>query len=216
MNKGIRLGINIVLLLVVVFMGFKLYQRITKPIKFQTKFEERSDIVKEKMMLIRSAELAYLDTYEKYVGDFDTLIDFIKNDSLKFVKSFGVVPDSIFVKAKSRKEAELRAIKLGIISRDTVRLSVKDSLFRNYNVDTLPFVPYTNLEEKFQLQADILKTLSNAIRPVFELKVHNNTFTKGLERQEVINLNDAARDNNEFPGYIIGSLNEVTTSGNWD
>lgn len=216
MNRGIKIGINVGLLLVAVFLGYMLYKSIMKPITFKKEFEERSLLVQQKMLLIRNAEIAYLDTYDKYMGDFDTLINFIKNDSLKVVKSYGVVPDSIYLKSKSRQEAELTAIKLQIISRDTIKISVKDSLFRNYDVDTLCFIPYTNLTEKFQLRASILKTLSNSIRPVFELKVHNNSFTKGLNEQEVINLNSAARDNDEFPGFIIGSLIEVTTAGNWD
>lgn len=216
MNRGIKIVINSVLLLCVIVLGYLLYRSIMKPITFKKKFKERSLIVQEKMMLIRNAELAYLDTYNKYMGDFDTLTNFIKHDSLKVIKSYGVVPDSIYLKARSRKEAEMTAIKLGIISRDTIKISAKDSLFKNYDIDTLAFIPYTNLTEKFQLKAGILKTLSKSIRPVFELKVHNNSFTKSLDKQQVINLNSAARDNDEFPGYIIGSLTEVTTAGNWD
>ncbi len=216
MNKGLKIGINTVLLVVIIFLGYKLYKSIMKPITFKKEFAARSKVVQAKMIKIREAEIAYIDTYDKYCGDFDSLVNFIKKDSLKVVKSYGVVPDSIYDKAKSVKQAELRAIKLGIISRDTIRISIKDSLFRNYDVDTLPYVPYTNLKEEFQLDAGKLKTLSNAIRPVFEIKVHNNTFTKGLDRQQVINLNDAARDNDEYPGYIVGSMEEVTTAGNWD
>lgn len=187
-----------------------------KPITFKKEFAARSKVVQEKMIKIREAEIAYINTYNKYCGDFDSLVNFVKKDSLKVIKSFGVVPDSIYDKAKSVKDAELRAIKLGIISRDTIRISIRDSLFKNYDVDTLPYVPYTNLKQEFQLDAGKLKTLSNAIRPVFEIKVHNNTFTKGLDRQQVINLNDADRDNDEYPGYIVGSMEEVTTAGNWD
>jgi hypothetical protein len=216
MSRGLKIGINVALLIIAIIFSYKIYESIMKPIKFRKAFDRRSKVVQQKMLRIRDAEVAYLDTYGKYTGSFDTLVNFIKHDSLRVVKSIGVVPDSIYLKAKSRKDAELKAIKLGIISRDTIKISVKDSLFKNYNVDTLRFVPYTNLKEDFQLRAGMLKTMSNAIRPVFELKVHDNTFTKGLDRQQVININDAHRDNNEYPGYIVGSMDEVTTSGNWD
>lgn len=216
MNKGLKIGINIVLVAAVVFLGVKLFNDIMDPIRFKENFEYRADVVKDKMMKIREAELAYLDTYGKYTADFDTLITFVKTDSLIVIKSDGTVPDSIYLNSKDRKEAELTALELGIITRDTIKISVRDSLFKNYKPDTLRYIPFTNLSEEFQLQAGIMRTLSQMERPVFELKVHNNTFTKGLKEQMIINLNDAARDNDEFPGFIVGSMTEVTTAGNWD
>ncbi len=216
MKKGLRIALNIVLLVVVVGLAYKVYDSIMAPIRFQENYKKRSKVVIEKLEKLRDAEIAYLDVYQTYTSDYDTLINFIKYDSLRIIKSFGVVPDSIYLTSKNRREAEKRAMDLGIISRDTVKISVKDSLFKNYDVDTLPFVPYTNLETKFQLNVDSIKTVSKAVRPVFELKVHNNTFAKGLNEQLLINLNDKARDNNEFPGFVVGSLVEVTTAGNWD
>lgn len=216
MNKGLRIGINVILAVVMLGLAYTLYNSIMTPIKFKQSFEFRSNIVKDKMIKIREAQIAYLDTYEKYTADFDSLINFIKNDSLRIPKSYGTIPDSIYNEAKSKKEAEQKAIELGIITRDTVLVSVKDSLFKDYNVDTLSFIPFTNQTEVFQLNAGIITTLSNAERPVFELKVHNNSFTEGLNKQQIINVNDAARDNDEYPGFVIGSMYEVTTSGNWD
>jgi hypothetical protein len=186
------------------------------PIRFQKNYERRSVYVINKLKLIREAEVAYLNTYGTYTGSFDTLVNFIKHDSLTIIKSFGVVPDSIYLSSKTAKEAELRAIKLGIITRDTIRVGVQDSLFKNYNVDTLAFIPYSNLKVKFQLNAGTLKTLSKAVRPVFEVRAHNNIFTDGMDKQQVMNLNDQARKIGKYPGYIIGSLEEVTTNGNWD
>ncbi len=216
MKKGVKIGLNIVLVLIVLTLSQRLYKSIMDPIKFKQAFEYRSSIVIDKMIRIREAEIAYLYTYDKYTADFDTLLNFINHDSLPIPKSTGVIPDSIYNTSHSKKEAEQRAIDLGIITRDTTMISVKDSLFADYNADTLMFIPFTGLSQKFQLKAGTITTLSKAVRPVFELKVHNNSFTKGLDRQSVVNLNDAARDNDEFPGYIVGSMTEVSTAGNWD
>ena len=218
MNKNIKIVINVVLMVAVVFLAIKFYNNMMQPIDFKKDFKYRSDLVKEKMMKIREVELAYLDQYNKFTSDFDSLISFVQNDSLKVIKAEGEVPDSLYLKY-GKKEAEIKALAFGIISRDTIKVSVKDSLFQTGNCDTLRFVPYSNLTEEFQLQAGILTTLSKLKRPVFELKVHNNTFTESMPKkyeQSVINLNDAARDNEKFPGLIIGSMFEVSTSGNWD
>ncbi len=215
MSKGLKLGLTLILLLGVIFLSYKLYENIMKPIRFQKAYNQRAEIVKKKMLKIRDAEVAFFDVYGHYTGDFDSLVNFIKHDSLIVVKSSGTVPDSIYLQSKNRKEAVQKALKLGIITRDTIKVSVKDSLFRDYDEDTLRYIPYSDPKEDFQLQAGYIKTMSKATRPVFELKVHNNSFTKGLDRQMVINLNDKARDNDEFPGFIVGSMTEVSTSGNW-
>ncbi len=217
MNKILKTGINIILLAVVVYLSFRLFNNILEPIKFDKRYEKRATVVKDKMMKIRDVELAYLDTYNQYTANFDTLIDFIKNDSLIVVKSAGTVPDSVYALAKyDRKEAEKMALEMKIIVRDTIRISVRDSLFKEGSCDTLRFIPYTNQQVEFQLLAGTMKTLSKMTRPVFELKAHNNSFAKGLHEQLLINKNDAARDNDEYPGFIVGSMTEVTTAGNWD
>jgi len=216
MKKGIIKLINVLLVVAVLVLAFFVYESIMKPIRFKKQYKERSLVVIEKLKKIRDAEIAYISKYDKYTGSFDTLINFIKNDNLTIIKSVGVVPDSIYLTSKTTKEAELKALKLGIISRDTIKVSVKDSLFPNYNVDTLAFIPFTNLTQKFQINAGTLKTLSKATRPVFEVKVHNNSFCEGLDKQELINWNDYQRKMDKFPGYVLGSMNEVTTTGNWD
>lgn len=200
-----------------VVVAFMLISSIAEPITFNKKYEERFEAVKQKMIKIRDAQVAYESINGKYANNFDSLVDFIKNDSLILVKAFGSVPDSIYSKATSKLNAELRALELGLISRDTSKVSVMDSLFHNnYNVDTLKFIPYSNQEEVFQMNAKIIRTLSKVDMPTFELKAHNNSFLKGLEPQLIINKNDAARDNEKWPGLIVGSLTEVSVNGNWD
>ena len=117
----------------------------------------------------------------------------------------------------SRREAELKALKLGLIRRDTIKIAVRDTLFKEpYDIDTLKYVPFTNLKEVFQINAGFITTQSKLQMPVFEVKVHNDTYLKGLNRQMVININDVDRENGEFPGLIMGSMTEVKTTGNWD
>jgi hypothetical protein len=199
------------------YLSYALYETIMKPIRFQKAYEYRSNLVKQKLMKIRDVEVAFLTKYGHYTADWDSLINFAKHDSIIVVKAFGTVPDSIYLKARSRRESELTALKLGIIRRDTIKIAVRDTLFKEpYDIDTLKYVPFTNLQEVFQINAGYITTQAKVRMPVFEVKVHNNTYLKGLDRQMVINLNDEARDNGKYPGLVIGSMQEVTTSGNWD
>ncbi len=217
MNKWLKIGLQVVFVGVIFFLGYALLGSIAKPIFFNEKYEGRYDLVKEKMIKIRDVQIAYQTNYGKYTNNFDTLVEFIRNDSLILIKAEGSVPDSIYTKATSKLEAELRALELGLISRDTIKISVMDSLFsKPYDIDTLRFIPFSSKEKTFQLNASIIKTLSKVDMPVFELKVHNNSYLTGLDEQLIINKNDAARDNEKYPGLIVGSMTEVSVNGNWD
>ena len=217
MNQKVKIILQIVLFAIAVYLSYALYESIMTPIRFQKAYERRSELVKQKLMKIRDLEVAYESKYGHYTANWDSLINFAKHDSIVVVKAFGTVPDSIYLKARTRREAELEALKLGIITRDTIKIAVRDTLFKEpYDIDTLKYVPFTNLKEVFQINAGFITTQAKVKMPVFEVKVHNNTYLQGLDRQMVINLNDEARDNNKFPGLAVGSMTEVTTSGNWD
>ena len=217
MNRTLKMVLQIILVAFVIGLVYILYDNIMEPIRFNNAYEIRREELKEKLVTIKDAQIAFRDKYGKYANDFDTLIMFIKSDSLIFIKAEGEVPDSIYNKADTRIEAERIAIDYGIISRDTIKKSARDSLLpTEYDPDTLRFIPYTNLQKEFQINAKIIKTMSKAVMPVFEVKVHNNSYLQGLETQQIINLNDAMREIKKFPGLFIGSLKEVTTNGNWD
>jgi hypothetical protein len=113
---------------------------------------------------------------------------------------------------------EIKALALGIIKRDTVRVSVKDSLFpANYPVDSLSFIPFIDGLESFEMGAGVVETGSGVKVQVFEAKVHNNIYLKGLEAQEIINLNDKTQKLERYPGLKVGSLEEANNNaGNWE
>ena len=63
----------------------------------------------------------------------------IKNDSMPVIKAIGFVPDTL---------TEAKAVELGIVTRDTLLISVRDTLFpKNYSVDSLRYVPTSDGKE---------------------------------------------------------------------
>ncbi len=205
--------LQIVLTIAIIVLGYLCVESIQKPVRFQKNYEKRKDKVIERLENIRSAQNAYKSVHKKFTGSFDTLLQFVKTDSLPLVRMEGRLSDSMLEAGIT----ELKALKLGIIKRDTIRVSVKDSLFaKGFNVDSLRFVPYTK-GEKFELGTGIIKTASGVDVPVFEAKVLNDTYLKGLEKQEIINLNDKTLKLEKFPGLKVGSLEEANNSaGNWE
>ncbi len=200
--------IEFVLFVAIIVMGYLLYESIQRPIRFNREKDERYEKTIQRLKDIRQAQVAYRSSHGKYTGSFDTLINFLKTDSFAIVKAVGEVPDSL---------TEKEALEKGLITRDTTFVSVKDSLFKkNYYIDSLQYVPYTD-GKKFNLGAGVIETGSKVKVKVFEASVKNKTLLKGLDEQLIINLNDRQKKITGFPGLKVGSLEEATNNaGNWE
>ncbi|PIE86204.1 MAG: hypothetical protein CSA05_01760 [Bacteroidia bacterium] len=216
-----KIVIQIILAIGVFILSFLLYKSIEKPIEFNKEKNRRYEAVIQRLKDIRTAQVAYKSVKGEYTAHFDTLIDFLKQDSFPLVRKKGSVPDSLIEQLKSMSKAEAKALELGIISRDTSLISVKDSLFGahkrpGFNVDRLKFIPFTN-GIKFAMGAGEIETGSKVKVKVFEAKAPNHVILNGMDRQEIINLNEAAESLNKYKGLRVGSLEEATNNaGNWE
>lgn len=208
-----KTAIQIILTVAILGLGYLCVESIQQPVRFQQAHKERKEKVIERLESIREAQRAYRSINGKFTGSFDTLIEFVKSDSLRLVRMEGRLTDSMLEEGITEREA----LELGIIQRDTTLISVKDSLFgKNYIADSLRYIPFTENEE-FIMDATTIETASGVEVPIFEAKVHNNTYLKGLNKQEIINLNDDAFSYERYPGLKVGSLEEANNSaGNWE
>lgn len=209
-----KTAIQIVLVAIAILLGYLIFNSVKRPIEFEKAKSERYDKVVERLKEIRKAELAYKDVHGQFTGSWDTLIDFVKTGELPLVRKIGMLTDSMIAAGWT----EETALKKGKIIRDTMRVSVVDTLFgAGYDPAQLRVVPVEDTTAYFHLGATILTTGSGIRVPVFEAKAHNNTVLKGLDRQLVINLNDKARTNEKYPGLKVGSLVEPNNNaGNWE
>ena len=205
--------LQILLTIAIFYLGYLCYDSIKRPIDFQNEYNKRKAKVIERLEEIRDVEVAYKSVYKKYTGSFDTLLNFLRQDSLPLIKKIGRLTDSMLEAGMT----ESKALALGIIKRDTIRISAKDSLFKeNYAIDSLPYVPYSG-GVKFELAAGTVTTGSGVKVHVFECKTPNDVFLKGLDKQEIINLNDKAIKLERYPGLKVGSLEEANNNaGNWE
>jgi hypothetical protein len=204
---------QIILTLAILYLGYLCYDSINQPIKFQKHYNNRKEAVISQLEEIREVQVAYKSVYNKYTGSFDTLLTFLKKDSLPLVKKIGSLTDSMIEAGIT----ETKALALGIIKRDTIRIAAGDSLFKmSYSIDSLPFVPFSG-GVKFEMGAGIVVTGSGVKVNVFEVKTPNNVFLKGLDKQEIINLNDKANKYEKYPGLKVGSLEAANNNaGNWE
>ena len=205
---------QVLLSIAAVVLVYFIYQSIQKPIEFGKAKDARYEAVVEKLKDIRKAEIAYKDVYGQFTGSWDTLINFVAHDSVKNVRKIGELTDSMIDAGLS----ERKAIEMGLLIRDTIRVSVVDEIFGgNFNPEDLKVVPVPGPPSEFHLGATIVQTGSGIKVPVFEAKVHNNAYLQGLDKQLIINMNDRARANEKYPGLKVGSLvSTVNNAGNWE
>ena len=206
--------LQVVLFLVAIGLAYLIYASIKRPIDFKKEQTARYDATIERLKDIRKAELAFKDVHGRFTGSWDTLLHFVKFDSIRMVRKIGNITDSMLEQGIT----ERKALQLGLIVRDTIRECVLTSVFGDdYEIDQLKYIPVPDTVAEFQLGATVIATGSGINVPVFEAKAHNNILLRGLDEQLRINLNDQRRVQNKYPGLKVGSLTETNNNaGNWE
>lgn len=206
--------LQIGLIALVIILSYFLYTSVERPLAFEQEKKDRYEATITRLKDIRKAELAYKDVNGKFTGSWDTLINFVKTGKLPLVRKIGMLTDSMIEAGWTEK----KALKEGKIIRDTIRVSVLDTVFgKGFKIDEIKFVPVKDTVAQFHLGATWIITGSGIRVPVFEAKAHNNTILCKLDKQQVINLNESKRTNGKYPGLKVGSLEETNNNaGNWE
>lgn len=209
-----KTALSIVFTIIIVVLAYLLYQSIMKPIRFIKEKDARETVIKERLIDIRTAQEAYKSVKSSYTGSFDTLITFLKADSLPLVFKRGSLTDEMIAEGIT---SEREAVKKGLISRDTSYIPVRDSIFyKGYPIESLRFVPGMENTE-FQMAAARVMTTSMVMVNVFEAYVLNDVFLADLDRQLVINYNDQRTKITGFPGMKVGDIRVPNNNaGNWE
>lgn len=211
-----RTVIQIILGIAILALAYFVYESIMTPIRFNKAKDIREQAAIERLIDIREAQKAYKDVHLVYTSSFDTLIDFLKNDSFSITKAIGTIPEELIDELGSLRKAREEALEKGLIKRETTNISVKDSLFdKNYPIDSLRYIPFTN-EKQFKMEADEFTTSSNLNVKVVQVSVLYEDLLKGLDPQLVVNYTYERERIVKFPGLKIGSLTEGTLTGNWE
>ena len=202
--------IQIVLWVGCIVLGYLIYNSVTGPIEFKKVKQERFAQVVAKLKDIRNSQEAYKTVNGKYANDFNSLIRFI--DTGKYVIT--QQRDSSFMEFDKTYQIDmLKEVKIV----DTLGfVSVKDSLFKSDNrYKNLMDVPTAPNGEKFEMKASVIEK-SGYKAPVFEAKVAKSVVLYD-QPKDLLARENAALSVEEVNGPTIkvGSLDEVSTSGNW-
>ncbi len=207
--------VRVFLIGAIIVLSYLLIDSIMNPIRFNNERDKREGAIKERLIDIRTAQVAFKSKYGRYTGSFDTLITFVKTDSFPLIYKEGSVTDQMI--EDWGRNAEREALRRGLIVRDTSYTTVLDSIFMpGFPVDSLRYVPFCGNTE-FNMEAAVVETGSKVKVEVFEASVLNNIFLSGLDKQLIINYN-ALRDKiTGFSGMRVGNISEPNNNaGNWE
>ncbi|HEX7072040.1 MAG TPA: hypothetical protein VF190_14600 [Rhodothermales bacterium] len=111
-SRGLRVGLQVLLGIVIIVLGYVLFQSITKPYEAIEHQRELTRATRERMADVRTAMVRYERVHSRYPLTLDSLVQFVKTDSLIAVKEdsvFGhdIVPDSLPYSPRTGRMFEL-------------------------------------------------------------------------------------------------------------
>ena len=202
--------ITYVLYFLSIILVFQIYNSIDAPIEFNKVKNERYQKVIERLKDIRNAQVAFKSVNGIYSDNFDSLVNFIETGQFTIIEK----RDSSYMQYDRVYRIDMLR---EVIVVDTLGfVSVKDSLFKNDNrYKDLALVPIDGIDEKFSIKADIIDKNGYNVH-VFEVKVSKDVIlfdqNKDLLMQE---KETVSVDGVNGPALVLGSLEDVSTNGNW-
>ena len=223
---------NIILAACMVGLLYLCYESIMGPIQFNKEKDAREELIKARLIDIRKAQVEYRGLHGgRYTDSFDSLIAFVKEAKLPFVRKEGVLSDdqleagltedkamAMISKAKRTNNwKEVEAAGLMNFKRDTIWVAMVDTIFGGkYNADSIRYVPFGN-GATFEMAIKEDSTKSGARFYLFEAKTPYTAYLSDLNQQELNNLIDTQTKLIRFPGLKVGDI-EIpnNNAGNWE
>jgi hypothetical protein len=226
-------GINVILGICVVGLLFICWRSIRDTEDFDATVAARENVVKARLMEIRSAEEAYKAQHEGvYCADWSELIKFVKTGKLPVVMKQGLLTEDQMNKGlteskaaaivNSGDQAAIAANGLQHFRRDTIWVSLQDSLYNyeGFEADSLRYIPFSQ-GDTFEIIACPNTTRSGSIIQVMECNAPDSSFLKGMGKQGkrlIYNRAEEANAKGAYPGLKIGDAgnNWNNNAGNWE
>jgi len=213
-NPIMKLVLQLLLWLVIIFLGWKLYKSVIGPVEFNKIKDARYAKVIKNLKDIRAAELAHKEVTGKFTGSFDSLVRFIDTAEFANIERRDTSYADV---AKNRAFGIAEGYYIEDIIIDTLDFTpVRDSLFQGTDrYKQMMNVPVEGADAKFELTASTIEK-SGTVYSVFESKVSKDIVLHGLDsdllsqEKQVISVEGV-----NGPTIKVGSLTEVNTSGNW-
>jgi len=198
--------IALILIPLNIILAYFVYNSINSEVEFQQVAKVRIAENVQKLKDLRQVQIAYKKVNNTYSNNFESLIDFLENDSMAIVKAIGETPDSL---------TDVQALELGIISRDTAYVLAKETVFdeaylnsRNvkFPLDLTELITVPHSEKNYSVDAGMVEK-GKVVVQVFEISTTYGAVFTGL---------DAENKSFELGNLLkVGSMDEASLNGNW-
>jgi hypothetical protein len=198
---------SILLLFLAIFLGFKIYNGIMEPINFNKDKVKRYSKVVSNLKIIRDAEVKYYEANGNYTQDKTLLIKFIDSAKLALTVTKTIV-ETVNQGGNITAEVERRVI-------DTIGYEPVLKYFKGRDYKNMFIVPGLKGTE-YELEVGTVEKVQGLIVPTFMAKTPKQALLTGMN-ESLVKQELEIMDTDQIKGeYIsVGSLNEVTTAGNW-
>jgi hypothetical protein len=206
--------LNILLWVVIVFLGYQTYVSIYTPIQFNKLKNKRYITVIESLKDIRDAQLAHKQVTGRFAGDFDNLIKFIDTAEYTITQR---KDSSVLDVELTKRFGGVETFKDVVVIDTLGFVSVKDSLFKKSSrYKTMMNVPIPGKDDaKFDLKAGFIEQNDTKIA-VFEASIKKAVILFDQDKDLVAQENQVISvDGVNGDALKVGSMDEVKTSGNW-
>lgn len=206
--KKTRPIISIFLWLLIIFLGYKIYQGIMGPIKFNKEKVERFSPVIDNLKLIRDAQIAHKEVTGKFSNNQAGLVSFIDTAKFAVTKIENIV-------VEVNKGTAFQPIMIEEEQRVVDTIGYKDvrADFSGRDYKSMFNVPGT--DAKFELKTGFVEKVQGVQSAVFIAQVAKEVILEGLPRHLIKQEIEALAPEVTGAFISVGSLDDVKTNGNW-
>jgi len=207
-SKKARPIISIVLWLLVIFFGYKIYKGIMGPIEFNKEKIARYTPVIDNLKTIRDAQVAHKAVTGNFSNNPANLIKFI--DTAKFA-----ITETKNVIKTVNKGTDYSPIMIEVEERIVDTIGYKDVKADFAGIDYSKMFNVPGTSAKFDLKTGYVEKVQGVKSPVFLAQVAKQTVLEGLPIHLIKQEKEALAPEVTGEFLSVGSLDDVKTNGNW-
>ena len=198
---------SILLLVLAIFLGFKIYGGIMEPIEFNKEKIKKYAPVVENLKIIRDAEIKFYEKYGRYTNNKDLLIAFVEQAKLALTESRTII----------EKENRGGGVIVDVERRvtDTIGYEPVMKYFEGRDYKNMFKVPGVEGVE-FELEVSKVEKVQGLVVPTFMARTPKKGILAGMN-ESLVKQELEAIETDQIKGEFVsvGSLEEVTTGENW-
>ena len=206
-----RKGIQATLLIASLIGLYLIYKSIQTPIEFARESKARYAKLIAVLKDIRKSEEAYEAVNKTYTNSFDELEKFIENGQ------FYITTQRDTSWTEFDKHFKIDVLKQNVVTDTIGKVLVKDSLFKGSDrYKQMASVTIGDRTIPIKIETGVITRENEVKFPVFEVKISKKDILEGLDEEEIekelqkVGVNDI-----KGPYVSVGSMTEVSSSGNW-